>query len=169
MKLKQPLFVLIALAMLMASCQKSAVTPYNDFSTNKIAIGKNTQSLAATQTFDEGFESASKTAYAAADVTFTSGSWNLNDALIGVSASDAKVGSQSVRMRNTGMLTMNFDVTTGASTVTMSYAVYGADGSSAFQLWVSADGGSTYTQVGTSSVTASSTTLATATFTVNQS
>jgi endonuclease G len=64
---------------------------------------------------------------------------------------------------------MNFDVSTGASTVTMSYAVYGTDGSSAFQLWVSSNGGSSYTQVGTTAVTASGTTLSTATFTVNQS
>src|SRR5262245_26914309 len=31
----------------------------------------------------EGFESAVKTAYAAADVTLTSGVWNMSDALIG--------------------------------------------------------------------------------------
>jgi endonuclease G len=63
---------------------------------------------------------------------------------------------------------MNFDVSSGASTVTLSYAVYGSDGSSAFQLWVSSDSGSSYTQVGTPSITASSTSLVTATFTVNQ-
>jgi endonuclease G len=63
---------------------------------------------------------------------------------------------------------MNFDVTTGSSTVTVEYAVYGSDGSSTFGLWVSSNGGSTYSQVG-SAVTASSTTLQTATFTVNES
>jgi len=89
--------------------------------------------------------------------------------LVGSSTSDAKSGTQSIRIRNTGALGMNFDVATGASTVTMSYAVYGADGSSAFQLWVSSNSGSSYTQVGTTTITASSTTLTTATFTVNQS
>jgi endonuclease G len=90
----------------------------------------------------------------------------MNDALIGTSTSDAKVGSQSVRIRNVGVLSMNFDVTTGSSTVTVKHGLYGTDGSSTWNLLVSTNGGSTYTQVG-STVTTSSTTLATATFTVN--
>jgi endonuclease G len=61
---------------------------------------------------------------------------------------------------------MGFDVTTGASTVTIKHAVFGSDGSSAWQLWVSTNSGSTYTQVG-SAITTSSSTLSTATFTVN--
>jgi endonuclease G len=170
MQLKRPLFTFFTLSLLLISCQKSVIMPAADpTATNSITASGKLQTLAVTQTFDEGFESASKTGYTAADVTFDSGSWNLSDALVGTSTSDAKTGSQSVRIRNTGTLSMNFDVSTGASTVTMSYAVYGADGSSAFQLWVSADGGSTYTQVGTDAVTASSATLSTATFTVNQS
>ncbi|WP_179412523.1 DNA/RNA non-specific endonuclease [Mucilaginibacter sp. E4BP6] len=165
MKLRH-LLAPIAIVLMLASCQKNETTP----SAEKLNLNTaNTTggSYASTQTFDEGFESAGKTAYADADVTFTSGSWDLNSALVGTSASDAKVGSHSIRIENTGTLGMNFDVTTGASTVTMEYAVYGSDGSSAFQLWESTNGGSTYTQVGTTSITASSTTLATATFTVN--
>jgi endonuclease G len=160
------LFTTLLAAVMLVACQKPAVAPDN---TPSAKIDAGSRALAVTQTFDETFESGSKTAYAAADVTLSSGSWNLNDALIGTSTSDAKTGTKSVRIRNTGTLSMNFDVTTGASTVTMSYAVYGSDASSAFQLWVSSNGGSTYTQVGTTSVTASSTTLSTATFTVNQS
>jgi len=168
MKLKRLLTPLLAVLML-ASCQKGVVDPASSPATITAQKINGSTSFAVTQTFDETFESGSKTAYAAADVTLTSGSWNLDDALIGTSTSDAKTGSKSVRIRNTGTLSMNFDVTTGASTVTMSYAVYGSDASSAFQLWVSSNGGSSYTQVGTTSVTASSTTLSTATFTVNQS
>ena len=170
MQLKQSLFTFFTLSLLLMSCQKSAITPAtNSTATDQMAGSSMKQSLASTQTFNEGFESASKTAYAAANVTFGSGSWNLNDALVGTSTSDRKTGSQSIRIRNTGTLSMNFDVSTGASTVTMSYAVYGADGSSAFQLWVSSNGGSGYTRVSTTAVTASGTTLSTATFTVNQS
>jgi len=166
MKIKNLLFAISASVFLLASCQKSAVEPTYTTPTDNFSIdGRN---LTVTQTFDEGFESGTKTAYAAGDVAFTSGSWNLNDALVGTSTSDAKTGSQSVRIRNTGTLSMNFDVTTGSSTVTMSYAVFGTDGASAFQLWVSSNGGTSYTQVGTTSITASSTTLSTATFTVNQ-
>src|ERR1700754_3458652 len=104
--------------------------------------------VTATQSLTEDFEAGTKTGYAAGTVTFFSGSWTLTDALVGTSASDAKDGSQSVRVRNTGIISMNFDVSSGASTVTVSHATYGSDGSSTWGLWVSADGGSTYTQVG---------------------
>ncbi len=167
MQLKRTSFIFLISSLLLVSCQKSLVTP---ISTDPTAISTNkAKTQAVVQTFDEDFESGSKTAYAAADVVLNSGSWNLNDALIGTSASDQKNGSKSVRIRNTGTLSMNFDVSTGASTVTMNYAVYGTDGASAFQLWVSSDGGSSYTQVGGIEITVSSTTLNTATFNVNQS
>src|SRR5689334_3838581 len=55
-------------------------------------------------TLTEGFESGSKTAYAAADVTLSSGSWNFNDALIGTLSTDVKSGTQSARIRNSGSL-----------------------------------------------------------------
>lgn len=170
MKLKQlkQLFLLSAVALIMAACQKNFENPAANMHALTADTTANHSSFAVTQTFDEGFESGTKTAYADGSVTFSSGSWDLNDALVGTSTSDPKVGTHSIRIRNTGTLGMNFDVTTGASTVTLKYAVYGSDGSSAFGLWVSSNGGSTYTQVG-SAVTASSTTLATATFTVNQS
>jgi len=166
MKLKK-LIAPLALAVVLASCQKNVQpTDYGSAVSRPVTAGKQT-GYAVTQTFDEGFESGTKTAYADASVTFTSGSWDLNDALVGTSSSDPKDGSHSIRMRNTGTLGMNFDVTTGSSTVTLKYAVYGSDGSSAFGLWVSSNGGSSYTQVG-SAVTASSTTLQTATFNVNE-
>jgi len=168
MKLKL-LFTPLAMVIMMASCQKNFEDPAKNANALKSNItADSSASLAVTQTFDEGFESGTKTAYADGNVTFTSGSWDLDDALVGTSTSDPKVGTHSIRIRNTGILSMNFNVTTGASTVTLKYAVYGSDGSSAFGLWVSTNSGSSYTQVG-SSVTASSTTLATVTFNVNQS
>lgn len=163
MKIK--LLIPLAFALALASCQKNAE---NTSSTGPSLKANRQLNDAVTQTFDEGFESATKTAYADANVNFTSGSWDLNNALVGTSTSDAKDGSHAIRITSTGTLGMNFDVTTGASTVTLEYAVYGSDGSSAFGLWVSSNGGSSYSQVG-SSITASSTTLQTATFTVNQS
>jgi len=170
MKLKHLLLTPLAAVLLLLSCQKGAVTPASSpFLTISAPESPDMgRSLAVTQTFDETFESATKTAYADANVTFTSGSWDLNSALVGTSASDAKTGSHSIRIENTGTLGMNFDVSTGASTVTLSYAVFGSDGSSQFQLWISSNGGSSYTQTG-STITASSTSLSTATFTVNQS
>lgn len=114
----------------------------------------------------EGFESGSKTAYAAASVTLGSGTWYFDDALIGTLSTDRKNGSQSARIRNTGSIEMSFDLTAGASTVTVAHAVYGSDGSSTWELQASTDGGSTYTKVG-STITTSSTTLQTASFTVS--
>jgi hypothetical protein len=114
----------------------------------------------------ENFETGTKTAYTAADVTLTTGVWNLNDALLGNSTSDRKNGIQSARVRNSGKLTMKFNRTTGAGTVTIAHAKYGTDGSSTWQLWYSTNSGSTYTQTGVT-VTTGSTTLQTASFTIN--
>jgi endonuclease G len=160
----------IAAALLIVSCSKYITPPPPAQTTTTSSATKTAtaQAAAVSQTLFENFESGSKTAYAAGNVTFSTGTWTLTDALVGTSASDAKDGSQSIRVRNTGIISMDFDVSGGASTVTVRHAVYGSDGSSTWGLWVSSDGGSTYTQVG-SAVTSSSTTLSTATFTVNLS
>lgn len=113
--------------------------------------------------FPEGFESGSKGAYAVADVALSTGSWNFNDALIGTLASDRKNGLKSARIENSGILSMNFDATDGASQVSFAYAVYGTDASSTFELWLSVNGGSSWIKTG-NTISASSTTLTTATF-----
>jgi endonuclease G len=86
-------------------------------------------------TTNEGFEAATKTAYAAADVTLGSGTWNLNDALIGTLSTDVKTGAQSARIRNSGHVTMGFDRTTGAGTVTLHHASFSADASGTWALF----------------------------------
>jgi endonuclease G len=116
--------------------------------------------------FPETFESGSKTAYADATVTLSTGVWDLNDALIGTSTSDRKNGTKSVRIENTGMVTMNFDKANGAYQVSIAHGVYGTDASSTWGLWYSTNSGSTWTQTG-SNVTTSSTTLSTQTFTMS--
>jgi endonuclease G len=149
-------FVLfVSLAFLISSCDKGPTEPTFDHTTTLSKV-----------TVFENFESGTKTAYAAANVTLSTGVWNLNDALIGTSSSDRKNGSQSVRTRNSGKITMTFNRTDGASTVTVLHARYGSDGNSTWQLWYSTNSGSSWTQIG-STVTTSSTTLQTATFTVN--
>jgi len=57
-----------------------------------------------------------KTSYATADVQLSTGLWTLNDALIGNLTTDRKTGAASARIRNTGSLTMVFDLS-GAGTV----------------------------------------------------
>ena len=158
-RLNQFLTGALCLTFLFTACKKNIESTTN--ADTKAASAKT--ELAA---LSEDFESGTKTSYAAGSVTLSSGSWYLNDALIGTLSTDRKNGSQSVRIRNTGTVEMNFDYTGGASTVTVKHAVFSSDGSSTWELQVSTDGGSTYTKVG-STVTTSSTTLQTATFTVN--
>ena len=160
MQNKRRLLVPLVVAFLFVSCAKDL--------NRQVALPETstTQRAATVQSLFEDFESGSKTAYAEGTVAFSSGSWTLTDALVGTSTSDAKDGSHSIRIRNTGAVTMNFDVSTGATTVTIKHAVYGSDGSSTWGLWASSNSGSTYTQIG-GAVTSSSTTLSTATFTAN--
>ena len=113
----------------------------------------------------EGFEAGGKTAYAAGNVTLGTGSWLMDDALTGNLSTDRRTGNFSARIRNTGLVHMNFNKT-GAGTVSIQHAVFGTDGSSTWQLWSSTNNGSTWSQVG-ATVTTNSTTLQTANFTVN--
>ena len=116
--------------------------------------------------FPEGFESGTKTSYAVGTVTLASGSWTFDDALIGNTTADAKTGTQSARVRNSGSLSMNFDLSGGAGVVTVDHAVYGTNGGSTWELWTSANSGTSYAKVG-STVSTTSATLQTASFTVN--
>jgi endonuclease G len=120
----------------------------------------------AAVTTSEGFETGTKTAYAAGDVTLGTGTWNLNDALIGTLSTDVKTGAQSARVRNSGHITMRFDRATGAGTVTIHHASFGSDASGTWGLFSSQNQGSSWTQVGTTRSTTGGS-FSTATFTVN--
>lgn len=122
--------------------------------------------IEATTTTLENIETGTKGAYSAANVTLSTGSWYFSDALIGNTTSDRKNGTQSARIRNTGQVRMNFNLTTGASIVRVKHAKYGTDANSNWELRVSVNNGSTFTKVG-ATVTTASTTLQTATFTVS--
>lgn len=126
------------------------------------------ESAAEALSTSEGFESGSKTAYAAANVTLGSGSWNLSDALLGNLSSDVKAGTASARVRNSGTVTMNFDRTTGAGVVTVKSATFGSDGNGSWALFASTNHGGSWSQVG-SSVTTAPSALHSTSFTVNLS
>lgn len=156
-------YVLGMLCLVLASCKKES-QPQPELISNQKISSVQTES---TQLLTEGFETGSKGAYASASVTLGSGSWTLDDALIGNLAADVKSGSQSARIRNTGSLSMNFNISANDSTtVKIDHAKYGSDASSTWQLWVSTNGGSSYTQVG-STITSSSSTLQTASFQIS--
>ncbi len=118
--------------------------------------------------FTETYESGSKGSYAGGSVDLSpSGSWYFNDALIGTLSNDRKFGSKSARIRNTGYITMSFNMDNGAKTVRVRHAKYGNDGNSTWRLIVSYNNGSSWYYVG-STVTTSSTSLNTVTFNVNE-
>lgn len=164
-RLKQLGFAAL-LCLSFAACKKDGVfEPQPQTVAEQKPATKSSSSASLAQVaagFPEDFESGTKGSYASGTVSLSSGSWTLDDALIGNLAADAKNGSQSVRMRNTGTLTMNFDVS-GADVVTIAHAKYGSDANSTWQLWYSTNAGSTWQQSG-STVTSSSTSLSTVTF-----
>ena len=156
-------FVLPFLLLLNISCQKLDYSRTND----QPAISVNENNSARTMaTVVENFETGTKASYASASVSLSTGSWTLNDALIGNSVSDSKNGTQSVRVRNSGTLSSNFDFTTGASTISVAHGLYGSDASSMWQLWYSTNAGTSYIQAG-STINTTTTTLQVATFTIN--
>jgi hypothetical protein len=116
--------------------------------------------------FLEDMELGTKTSYATANITLSTGNWTFNDALIGTSTSDKKTGAKSARIRNSGKLTLLTDKANGAGTITVKHAAYGSDASSTWQLWYSTNSGISYVQAG-STITSVAGSLATATFTPN--
>ncbi len=155
----------VALLLSVFSCKKAG-TQISELAPASATRGGAPAINAVTAVLLETFETGTKASYAAADVTLATGVWNLNDALIGNTAADAKAGLQSARVRNSGRLTMKFDRTTGAGTVTVKHAKYSADANGTWSLWYSTNGGASYTQTG-ASISTTTTTLATASFTVN--
>ncbi len=113
----------------------------------------------------EDYESGSKGSYAAGLVELPTGTWYLEEALLGSLDNDRKTGTRSVRIRDYGMLQMNFDVT-GATSVSFNHAVYGTDGASSWELQASEDSGATWATVGATQ-TSSSTTLENVSFSVD--
>jgi endonuclease G, mitochondrial len=142
----------------------AVVQPYNSFSAmNFYTVGVSvtgSSTPSSSTIFTEGFEGVSKGSYTTGTVTTASGAWLLNDALIGTLTGDKKNGSGSARLRNTGSLEMQFDNATGIGQIAVSYASYGTDASSNWQLEYSTNGGSSWTAVG-SAISATATLTAT--------
>jgi len=157
MNLRRPSSILLLSLVLATAGTGCAVQAYS---------AENASAFEQALTTTEGFETGSKTAYAAGNVTLGSGSWNMSDALIGNLSTDVKVASAAARVRNSGTVTMNFD-RTGAGVVTVKSATFGSDSSGSWGLYSSTDHGSTWAKIGSTVTTTSS--LSTASFTVNVS
>ena len=164
MKALKKVSLMVVLCLGLSACKKeNQIQPQTDLFEQKLNSKAATASASSILAgFPESFESGTKGSYTTANVTLSSGSWSLNDAVIGDLPADAKNGSQSVRIRNTGILTMNFNVS-GASVVSIAHAKYGTDANSTWQLWYSTNSGSSWIQSG-STITSSTSTLSTVTF-----
>ncbi len=163
------LFAAIVMAIMFSACSDNSLNtpePSDDVASNAISKVEAEQLAQTLTTTTEGFENGTKTSYATGTVNLGTGAWTMTDALIGTLTSDRKNGARSARIINTGRITMNFNRTTGAGTISIRHAVFGSDGASSWELWASTNSGSTWTKIGTT-VTTSSTTLQTANFTAN--
>lgn len=115
----------------------------------------------------EDFETGTKGSYTIATVTCTAGDWILDDVILGTLANDRKNGAKSARVRNTGRVEMDFDISVGGiEQFTVLHAAFGADGNSDWILEASTNGGSSWTQYG-GTITTSSTTLTAQSFTLS--
>ena len=163
MKIRKLLIVCAGIMLVIASCKKDNKLPGGG-STGK---GDTTVTVPPAPTpyaITETFESGKKASYAAADVTLSTGSWNFNNSLIGNLDADVKDGTWAVRLKN-GDIAMNFDIS-GINKIVVKHAKYGSDANSVWQLKMSTDGGTTYTQVG-NDINETNTVLATDSFKVS--
>lgn len=160
--------ILAGLMAAMASCNtQEMLNPSESEASKNTEFQKNNHLARTFAVLNEGFESGSKGSYTVGNVTLSSGSWQLDDALLGNLAGDAKTGAVSARLRNVGRLTMLFDKTAGTGTVSVKHAKYGTDANSTWELWYSTNGGTSWTKAG-NTITTSTTALSTAIFSVNQ-
>lgn len=88
------------------------------------------------------------------NVDLSTGNWKLQQAILGNTILSDKInlpGKQNVRMQQnlttSAYVQMNFDVTQGASKVTVFYGKYSTDPMSTFRLEYSTNGGTTWTAV----------------------
>lgn len=127
------------------------------------AIHQENFTLIAEGTSFEDFETVSKTSYDGASVLFADGSWYFDDALVGTLSNDRKNGARSVRLRNSGGITMEFDLLEGAKSLSLDYGKFGRDKTSTIGVYYSTDAGNSWAQAG-SDITVNKTSLKTATF-----
>ncbi|MCW3466763.1 DNA/RNA non-specific endonuclease [Chitinophaga nivalis] len=159
--------ILIIATFAVTTCSRKIAGLEEKTPAKKSSRKKNNKPPAAKNLLLENFEKGSKTNYNTGSEDFSSGSWELKNAVTGTTEEDHKVGKQALRLRDNGSAAMNFDVAVkGIVTVTLKYALYSNDKEGSWELWASVNKGQRYTRVGnTVSVTAN--TLRTATFTVS--
>lgn len=135
----------IAILLLTTACRQSARQAVSVADTPTAVTSHASEHL--TESFTEDFSGTFKGSYEAGTITAASGTWLLEDALIGRSERDAADGKPAVRIRYQGRLAMQFDVPQ-AHQVKVGYAVYGNDAPADWQLWIAEAGVSGLKQTG---------------------
>jgi len=94
--------------------------------------------------------SETKTSYTSNSVTLSGLSWNLTDVLIGDTSTDWKNGARSARMRGygTSSMTMLANKTNGLGTISFNYQRYGTDSQTSYQVQISTNNGSSWSNAG---------------------
>lgn len=93
-----------------------------------------------------------KTSYASGTVNLSGLDWDMTEALIGDLSADFKNGLRSARMRGygTSSMTMLADKANGIGTVSFQYRRYGTDAQVDWKVEYSTNGGTSWTQIGSS-------------------
>jgi endonuclease G len=160
--MKKLTLICIPFFLIAAGCKKDTDNPPNKTTTDTTKTPATndttktttpvTPTLPKPYSLTETFEYGSKTAYAPAYVTLSSGVWYFDEALIGNTSADIKNGKSSART-NYGdcAITMMFDVT-GVTQISFKYAFNDPTSydnyPTTLQLMMSTDGGATFNQVG---------------------
>ncbi len=100
--------------------------------------------------FREDFENGKKDAYADGVVALSSGKWILQNALIAGTDKDKKNGAGCLRIKSTGVATMDFDVSGDIKQILITHATYGTDAAAEWILQYSQDRGTKWQESGKS-------------------
>ncbi|MDH4460332.1 MAG: DNA/RNA non-specific endonuclease [Flectobacillus sp.] len=103
--------------------------------------------------FPEGFDDASKNKYEGGTISVSSGQWYLENAMMGSADNDSKHGTKAIRVKESGKISMAFDVPTGIQQLKFNYAVYQLDQSVTFDVYLSKNGGSSWTRINSTTAT----------------
>jgi len=97
-----------------------------------------------TPVWPESFENANKSTYSFDTIKLSSGSWTVNDALIGHSALDRKNGNKAIRIQHKGFIIMNYDIMDSPNELSLFQGSYGNDAPAVWALYSSIDTGKTW-------------------------
>ncbi len=159
------LSIFLSISLFLSSCAGVYIPSTNTNTTTRTTPSPSVQTKVAAN-FPESFDDAAKNRYEAGNITVSSGQWYLENAIMGSADNDQKDGIKAIRMKEMAKLSMKFDIPSGISQVRFKYGVYQLDKESSFELWVSTNGGTSWSKLG-STITATNKSLQDAQFNVN--